>query len=93
MRLPSRQASRQAKAGLVLDLHDYLAPWPPKRGRPVKHPLTGWRVRDDWPERVPVTAGELDVFEAWFGDILDELFGAADADREPGATCPDAERK
>jgi hypothetical protein len=39
-------------------------------------------------------AGELDVFEAWFGDILDELFGAADADREgPGATCHDGERK
>jgi hypothetical protein len=22
-----------------------------------------------------VTAAEVDVFEAWFGDILDELFG------------------
>jgi len=30
---------------------------------------------EDWPERVPVTSEELDVFEAWFGDILDELFG------------------
>jgi hypothetical protein len=60
----------------------------------MKHPLTGWRVRDDWPERIAIMAGELDVFEAWFGDILDELFGAADADREgPGATCHDGERK
>jgi hypothetical protein len=24
---------------------------------------------------VPVTKAELDVFEAWFGDIFDELFG------------------
>lgn len=29
----------------------------------------------DWPEHVPVTEREVDVFEAWFGDILDELFG------------------
>jgi hypothetical protein len=32
-------------------------------------------VVDDWPERVPVTTAEVDVLEAWFGDILDELFG------------------
>jgi len=24
---------------------------------------------------VPVAAAEVDVFEAWFGDILDELLG------------------
>jgi hypothetical protein len=44
-------------------------------GRPPKHGLTAWTVTDDWPEHVPVTAAEVDVFEAWFGDILDELFG------------------
>jgi hypothetical protein len=49
-------------------------PWP-FRGRAPKHDLTTWTVTDDWPERVPVTAAEVDVFEAWFGDILDELFG------------------
>jgi len=47
-----------------------------RSGRPVKHDLAGWRVTDDWPQRVPVTEREVDVFEAWFGDILDELFGA-----------------
>ena len=31
--------------------------------------------RDDWPERIPVTDAEVDVFEAWFGDLFDELFG------------------
>jgi len=26
---------------------------------------------------VPITDAELDVFEAWFGDLFDELFRAA----------------
>jgi hypothetical protein len=34
-----------------------------------------WRVIDDWPQRVPVTQTEIDVVEAWFGDVFDELFG------------------
>ena len=44
-------------------------------GRPPKHDLSTWTVTDDWPERVPVTEAEVDVFEAWFGDLFDELFG------------------
>jgi hypothetical protein len=44
-------------------------------GRPPKHDLETWTVTDDWPARVPVTDAEVDVFEAWFGDLLDELFG------------------
>jgi hypothetical protein len=32
-------------------------------------------VTDDWPTDVPVTEIEIDVFEAWFGDLFDELFG------------------
>jgi hypothetical protein len=42
-------------------------------GRPDD--LSAWTVTDDWPERVPVTSAEVDVFEAWFGDVFDELFG------------------
>jgi hypothetical protein len=34
-------------------------------------------VVDDWPDRAPVTEREVDVFELWFGDILDELFGSS----------------
>ena len=49
-------------------------PWP-FPGRPPRHDLSTWTVTDDWPERVPVTSGEVDVFEAWFGDVFDELFG------------------
>jgi hypothetical protein len=30
--------------------------------------------KDDWPEDVPVTEAEIEVFEAWFGDLFDEMF-------------------
>ena len=46
-----------------------------RRSRPPDNDPGAWRVIDDWPERVPVTEREVDVFEAWFGDVLDELFG------------------
>jgi hypothetical protein len=55
------------------DLYDYLALPHPRRGRPPKHDLKGWRVIDDWPRHVLVTTAELDVFEAWFGDLLNDL--------------------
>ena len=48
--------------------------WPHK-GRPPKYDVEKWAVTDDWPDRVPVTAAEVRVFEAWFGDLFDELFG------------------
>ena len=57
------------------DFYIQLEPWP-RIGRPPKHDLSAWTVTDDWSERIPVTDAEVDVFEAWFGDILDELFGA-----------------
>lgn len=50
-------------------------PWP-FPGRPAKHDLATWTVTDDWPERVPVTEAEVEVFERWFADLLDELFGS-----------------
>jgi hypothetical protein len=43
-------------------------------GRPPKHDPSAWTITDDWPDPVPVTDAELDVFEAWFGDLFDELF-------------------
>ena len=60
-------------SAVVIDLHDYFCP-ETRLGRPAAT-LEGWRVVDDWPRRVPVTQDEVDVFEAWFGEILDELFG------------------
>jgi hypothetical protein len=31
-------------------------------------------VTDDWPDEVPVTEAEIEVFEAWFGDLFGEFF-------------------
>lgn len=50
-------------------------PWP-FPGRPPRHDLSTWTVSDDWPDPVPVTETEVDVFEQWFGDLFDELFGS-----------------
>ncbi len=49
-------------------------PWP-FPGRPPKYDLSTWIVTDDWPEHIAVTEAEVDVFERWFGDLFDELFG------------------
>ncbi len=69
----SRRA--RAEAGTLPD-DIYIVPGPgPRVGRPVKYDVETWRVVDDWPARVPVTDAEIDVFEAWFGDLFDELFG------------------
>jgi len=57
-------------------------PWP-FPGRPPKHDLTTWTVTDDWPDPVPVTETEIEVFERWFGDLFDELF-------DPDIGSPDA---
>ncbi len=67
VREPVSTASEQLEALLG-------QPWP-FAGRPPKHDLSTWTVTDDWPRRVPVTEAEVDVFEAWFGDLFDELFG------------------
>jgi hypothetical protein len=55
------------------DIYIQIEAWPPI-GRPVKYNLETWRVIDDWPACVPVTEAEIDVFEAWFGELFDELF-------------------
>ena len=38
------------------------------------------RVSDDWPEHVPVTKAEIEVFERWFGDVFDELLNPRNPD-------------
>jgi hypothetical protein len=61
------------------DLFDYADnPAPDGRARAGEAPLLGpdgqrMRVTDDWPEDIPVTEAEIDVFERWFGDVFDEL--------------------
>jgi hypothetical protein len=56
------------------DLYIALGLWP-RIGRPPKHDVETWTVTDDWPDRVPITDSEVEVFEAWFGDLFDEMFG------------------
>jgi len=69
-------AGTPSRRGILPDnLYDYADPPTRRSGRPAKHDLATWTVTDDWPERVPVTDAEVDVFEAWFGDLFDELFG------------------
>jgi hypothetical protein len=59
------------------DLYDYASPPARRRvGRRAKVDQGEWIVADDWPEDVPVTDAEVDVFEAWFGDLFDALFSA-----------------
>jgi hypothetical protein len=71
-KLPRRRAPARAP---VDDLYDYArAPARPGRRR-AKRASVKWTVTDDWPEDVPVTEAEIAVFEAWFGDLFDELFG------------------
>ena len=56
------------------DLYIQVEPWP-RIGRPPRQDVEAWTVTDDWPQPVPVSDAELGVFEAWFGDLFDELFG------------------
>lgn len=77
-RADAENRRRRAAADLPerLDLYDYCKmPEPKPRGRPITDDLSDWRVVDDWPDDVPVTPKEVDVFERWFGDLLDEMFG------------------
>jgi hypothetical protein len=63
------------------DLFDYADdPTPEGRMRVSDTPLLGqngqrMHVTDDWPEDIPITEAEIDVFEHWFGDLFDEFFG------------------
>ncbi len=67
VRKPVTSASEQLEA-----LLGYPWPFP---GRSPKHDLSTWTFTDDWPERVPITEAEVEVFERWFADLFDELFG------------------
>lgn len=78
----TRRRIRAVSGSLPDDLYDYIdkdMPISPEslvtKGRGAEPSFDHWIVSDDWPERVPVTEAEIDLFEAWFGDIIDGLFG------------------
>ncbi|WP_342628410.1 hypothetical protein AAC691_21445 [Nguyenibacter vanlangensis] len=67
---------RAGNGALPKDLYAYAEARPlPRIGRPPKCEPETWTVTDDWPDPLPVTQAEIDLFEAWFGDFFDELFG------------------
>lgn len=59
----------------AIDPLDYAWPRAPRRGHKPLADTTEWTVTDDWPERVPVSKAEVDVFEAHFGDFFDKWLG------------------
>jgi hypothetical protein len=63
----------------TFDLYDYglppLSSRPDRCGSGAGDDLRDWIVTDDWPEHIPVSEAEVDLFERWFGDFFDELFG------------------
>jgi hypothetical protein len=80
------QSRRPIPQALPDDLYDYAddrAPIAPRLRRapsPRVFHVENLPVTDDWPEDIPVTEAEIDVFERYFGDMLDRLFGLAGAE-------------
>ncbi|AMG74218.1 MULTISPECIES: hypothetical protein [Alphaproteobacteria] len=75
---PRRRARRVAPKATPTDLYDYAADPEPRSQKGRRAPRTDKHdlpVYDDWPDLVPVTEEEVDVFERYFGDLLDRLFG------------------
>ena len=70
----SRRTRTRQLASLPDDLYDYLRPAARRRGRRAKKDRSKWTVTDNWPDEVPITEAEIEVFEAWFGELFDELF-------------------
>jgi hypothetical protein len=66
-------ASSDTRSALRLGLYDYELPSPVRSSRKLR-PNDAVRVVDAWPAHPPVSAGELDIFEAHFCDLLERLF-------------------
>ena len=72
----ARSRSRRVRPPTASERLEALLGYPwPFPGRPPKHDLSTWTVTDDWSHPVPVTEAEIEVFEQWFGDLFDDLFG------------------
>jgi hypothetical protein len=74
MTRPRRSRARDRTGDEPLDVYDYAHRCARRPRRPAPADPTIWTVTDDWPDEVPVTEAEIEVFEAWFGDLFDELF-------------------
>lgn len=67
-------ARRSRQAPPPIDLYDYLQA-PPVQLPERPSPRVSLTITDDWPDFVPVTDHEARIIEAFFADLLDELFG------------------
>lgn len=81
MKRPRRERPRRP-APMILpdDLYDYADERPQRHRVSLgldenRSDIHSMAVIDDWPERIPVTEAEVDIFERYFGDLLDEIFG------------------
>lgn len=79
-RAPRGRPHYIAPRALPDDLYDYNddpAPRisPPRGSPPNAFDVEKLPVIDDWPDKVPITEAEIQVFERWFGDVFDEMFG------------------
>lgn len=79
-----RRERRRPLPPMILpdDLYDYAGDRSPGRG--ASQGIGGQdagidriAVIDDWPESIPVTEAEIDIFERYFGDVLDRLFAVS----------------
>ncbi|GAV32384.1 hypothetical protein ROTAS13_00016 [Roseomonas sp. TAS13] len=74
---------RPAPGTLPDDLYDYDDDPAPRISRlrgspPHVFDVEKLPVIDDWPDEVPITDAEIQVFERWFADVFDEMFGSLD---------------
>lgn len=61
------------------DLYDYADDPASRRSSPLRIlDVEKLPIIDDWPEEVPITEAEIQVFERWFADVFDEMFGTVD---------------
>lgn len=74
MTRPRRSRTHDRTSDEPVDVYDYAHRRARRLRRPVADDPTSWTVTDDWPEELPVTEAEIEVFEAWFGDLFEELF-------------------
>lgn len=88
MRARRTREERSLPHSLPDDLFDYADDPAPCRGQSHRSTLpdsannSALTVIDDWPDFVPVTETEIDIFERYFGDALDRLFCPIDAKHE-----------
>lgn len=61
-------------ADLHIDLYDYQMP---KERKPRQKRRRKWNptITDDWPEVVPVSVEEVELYELHLGDELDRILG------------------